>query len=85
MKTEKFLRIRIILFLVIHFTMCVIFAPLELILLILEPIFGKIYDTKPKLRYVTEKQFKSRLVRWYAGNFIGLYERDVRRRNGKKV
>ena len=82
MKTEKFLRTRIILFLVIHFMMCVIFAPLQLILLILEHIFGKIYDTKPKLRYVTEKQFKSRLVKWYAGNFQGLYESDVRRRNG---
>ncbi|MCP1225691.1 hypothetical protein [Sebaldella sp. S0638] len=86
MKTEKFLRIRIILFLVIHFMMCVIFAPLELILLILGHIFGKIYEKRPKLRYVTEKQFKSKLVRWYAGKFHGMYETDLRRkwdRNGK--
>lgn len=83
MKTEKFLRTWIVLFLVIHLVMCVIFAPLQLLLLILEHVFGKIYDTRPKLRYVTEKQYKSRLVKWYAGRFRGLYEEDVRRRNEK--
>ena len=80
MKTEKFLRTRIILFLIVHLIMCIIFVPLQLTVLILEYVFGKIYDRRPRLRYVTEKQFKSKLVRWYAGNFHGMYERDLRRK-----
>ena len=85
MKVEKFLRTRIVLFLIIHFILLILAFPVYLVHEIEGYVFGKIYDTRPKLGYVTEKQFKSRLVRWYAGNFRGLYERDVRRRNGKKV
>ena len=78
---KEILIIIILFIIVIYLVVCVIFAHLELILLILEPIFGKIaYKTEPRLRYVTEKQFKSKIVRGYAANFLGMYEKDLRKR-----
>ena len=80
MKKERFLRTRIVLYLIIDLAMTIISLPICLVYVIVEYLSGKIYNRRPKLRYVTEKQFKSRVVKWYAGRFRGLYEEDVRRK-----
>ena len=81
MKTEKFLRTRIVLYLLIYLIMCIIFTPLQLMLLGLEYLFGKIqYKIEPRLRYVTEKQFKNKIVKTYAAGFLGMNEKDLRKR-----
>lgn len=84
MKTERFLRTRIVLYLILYLLLIIIFAPLQLLVMGLEYLFGKItYKTEPRLRHVSEKQFKSKLVKWFAANFHGLYEKDVKRKNEK--
>lgn len=70
MKTEKFLRTRIILYLILYVIMCIIITPSQLILMGLQYLFGKIqYKTEPRLRYVSKKQFKSWIVKTYAAIF----------------
>ena len=81
MKTEKFLRIRIILYVTMYGILVVLFVPLDLLRSGLENLFMRIAcKTEPRLRNVTEKQFKSRIVRGYAANFLGMYENDLRKR-----
>ena len=81
MKTEKFLRTRIVLYLTMYGILAVLFISLDLLRLSIEKLFGKIaHKTEPRLRYVSEKQFKSRIVRGYVANFLGMYENDLRKR-----
>ncbi len=81
MKTEKFLRTRIVLYVTMYGILVILFIPLDLLRLGIENLFMKIAcKTEPRLRYVTEKQFKSKIVRGYAANFLGMYERDLRKR-----